>query len=130
MATVREDDRKAERGQWTLKSKLLDPETVNAVRLAATKVDMALGDWAATKLREAALAELGRPVEKPQPPARFEDVKEALLAAVNERLAPLELLAERLASPPAPPLQYPRNGYSGDTERETRLQRVARRRRK
>src|SRR3954462_324811 len=117
MATVKEADRTAERGQWTLKSKLLDPETLNAMRLAADKAGMALGDWAATKLREAALAELGRPVEKPQPPARVEDGRDALLAAVEERLAPLAALAERLAaSPPAPP----RASYGDTADREAR----------
>src|SRR3954469_14409202 len=106
MATVKEADRTAERGQWTLKSKLLDPETLNGMRLAAKKADMALGDWAATKLREAALAELGRPVEKPAPPpppARIEDVRDALLAAVEERLAPFAAVIERLTVAQAAP---------------------------
>jgi hypothetical protein len=85
MATVQEDDRTAARGQWTIKSKMLDAETVNAVRLAAAKAGVALGDWAATRLREAALAELGRPVEKPQPPATLDDVADKLA----ERMAVL-----------------------------------------
>ena len=133
MATVKEADRTTERGQWTLKSKLLTPETLNGMRLAAAKVEVALGDWAATKLREAALVELGKapaePPPPPPPPARLEDVADALMRLVEERLA------DRLApsAPPpeaAPPVEYPRQPGSGDTEREARLARVARRRRR
>src|SRR5829696_6107611 len=109
MATVREDDRKAERGQWTIKSKLLDPETTNAFRLAAGKAEMALGDWAVARLREAALAELGRPVERPQPPARIEDVADRIMTAVDQRLSAMEarLVAPPPASPPVPEAGIP-----------------------
>ena len=125
MATVKEADRTAERGQWTLKSKLLDPETLNGMRLAAKKADVPLGDWAATKLREAALVELGKapaePPPLPPPPARLEDVADALMRLVEERLADRLAPSAPAAPEAAPPVEYPRQPGSGDTEREARV---------
>lgn len=74
MAVLREEDRANTRGQWTLKSKLLTQEVMIAIRLAATKAERPIGDWCADVLHERAREELGRPIEKPLPPARLEEV--------------------------------------------------------
>lgn len=74
MATKSESDRTAERGQWTLKSRFLTTETQNAIRLAAAKAGAPIGDWCVRVLYHQARAELGKPIAKPLPPARLEEV--------------------------------------------------------
>lgn len=74
MAITQEDDRASARGQWTLKSRLLTQEVMIAIRLAAQRAEKPLGDWCADVLHEEARRVLGRPIEKPLPPARLEEV--------------------------------------------------------
>lgn len=85
MAITREDDRTAVRGQWTLKSKLLTQEVMIAIRLAAQKAERPIGDWCAEVLHEQAREALGRPIEKPMPPARIEEVVAERLDKLWER---------------------------------------------
>lgn len=85
MAITREDDRTAVRGQWTLKSKLLTQEVMIAIRLAAQKAERPIGDWCAEVLHEQAREALGRPIEKPMPPARIEEVVAERLDMMWER---------------------------------------------
>lgn len=76
MSIPNESDRSAEaaRGHWTLKAKGITPEVQNAVRLAAAREKRLIGDWCVEVLYERAREVLGRPVEKPRPPARLEEV--------------------------------------------------------
>ncbi len=84
-----------ERGQWTLKSKRLDAELQNACRMAAERQGMPVGDWCAETLREGAREVLtGDRPPSPPPPARLEDVRDALLGEVERRMVEL---VERLA---------------------------------
>lgn len=85
MATKSESDRTAERGQWTLKSRFLTTETQNAIRLAAAKAGAPIGDWCVRVLYHQARAELGKPIAKPLPPARLEEVVREGLADLWER---------------------------------------------
>ncbi|MEY5098742.1 MAG: hypothetical protein RJA36_1461 [Pseudomonadota bacterium] len=94
MAIAKEEDRAALRGQWTLKSRLLTQEVMIAIRLAATKAEQPIGDWCTTVLHEQARIVLGRPIEKPLPPARLEEVVQAnfaeLARAQQDQLAEQE----------------------------------------
>lgn len=103
MATTREKDRPTVRGQWMIKSKLLDEETLDTIRRAAANARMGIGDWATTRLREVALVELGRPLPPPEPPVPIEDAPKALLELGSRHLAELAGLAERLVSTASSP---------------------------
>lgn len=85
MATTRESDRTADRGQWTLKSRLLTPEVAVTIRLAAQKAERPIGDWCVDVLHEQARADLGKPIAKPLPPARLEEVVAEGLEKMWER---------------------------------------------
>jgi len=85
MAIPKEDDREKARGHWTLKSPAITPEVQNAIRLAAAREKRLIGDWCVEVLYERAREVLGRPVEKPQPPARPEDLMIERLDQLWER---------------------------------------------
>jgi hypothetical protein len=55
-----------DRGMWTIKSKEINHEMLNTCRAAAKRKGLNFGDWAARRLYEAALADLGKPVEEPK----------------------------------------------------------------
>src|SRR4051812_11857421 len=88
------DPKGANRGQMTLKSRALDPETMNAIRIAAGRQNKSVGDWCAGILREAALAVIqgGRPQDEPEPlaagvsPATLDDIADRLAQRLDERV--------------------------------------------
>jgi hypothetical protein len=123
------------RGQWTIKHVDVGPEFQQLVRVAAERQGQTVGSFVVETLRERAQAVIkGTPEGTPArtPPARLEDVADALLAAVDKRMADMEeRLAERLVPREVPqaPEQVPHAGVPAQAdEREARRLRVALRR--
>ena len=79
------------RGQWTLKHADIGPEFQNLVRMAAERQGMTVGAFVVETLREAATAivkgEAGTP--RGTPPAKLEDVADALAARFTEHVGRL-----------------------------------------
>jgi hypothetical protein len=123
------------RGQWTIKHADVGPEFQQLVRVAAERQGQTVGSFVVETLRERAQAVIkGTPEGTPArtPPARLEDVADALLAAVDKRMADMEQrLAEKLVSrevPQAEP-EVPHAGVPSSTDdREARRLRIALRR--
>jgi hypothetical protein len=123
------------RGQWTIKHTDVGPEFQTLVRMAAERQGQTVGSFVVETLRERAQAIMkGSEEGTPQrtPPARLEDVADALLAAVDKRMADMEeRLAERLVPREAPQAEpeAPQRGVPGPVDdREARRLRVALRR--
>jgi hypothetical protein len=137
------------RNQWTIKSKRIDQELVNGCRMAAERQGMAMGDWCIEILREGVRNTLtGSGDERPTnaaPPARLEDVADALTARMaeafttlaqqqNERMEAMEQrMAETVEKLVHQPVHQPsqvevhQGGVPAD-DREARRMRVALRR--
>jgi hypothetical protein len=123
------------RGQWTIKHADVGPEFQQLVRVAAERQGQTVGSFVVETLRERAQAVIkGTPEGTPQrtPPARLEDVADALLAAVDRRMADMEQrLAERLVPREVSQAveDVPHAGVPGPADdREARRLRVALRR--
>jgi uncharacterized protein (DUF1778 family) len=120
------------RGQWTIKHTDVGPEFQQLVRVAAERQGQTVGSFVVETLRERAQTIIkGTPEGTPlrTAPARIEDVADALLAAVDKRMASMEeRLAERLVprEVPRPAEEGPHRGAPDD--REARRMRVALRR--
>jgi uncharacterized protein (DUF1778 family) len=123
------------RGQWTIKHTDVGPEFQQLVRVAAERQGQTVGSFVVETLRERAQAIIkGTPEGTPlrTAPARLEDVADALLAAVDKRMADMEeRLAERLVPREVPRSveEVPHAGVPASVDdREARRLRVALRR--
>ena len=80
------------RGQWTIKHADVGPEFQNLVRMAAERQGMTVGAFTVETLRERAQAILkgdGEGTPQRTPPARLEDVADALTTRMGEMFATL-----------------------------------------